>query len=340
MHQLVTYSLFHITPIKNLATRTNMKKLLLTAIVLVNAVTLYFWAFPYQSKVDINTFRLADSALKRQCGIIGSSAESQINSISKTARAYPQIGGIKDTAKTVYSIYKDVYTDVQILKDSISKKLPKGYLMLMNEDKNAAYSFWNRIRPFHYRIPKEVFQENLTDLCKQIKTKQNTILTYVNDKDLKKELQGSLFVDVEKMPELLKNVNFSEALALLSSIQNRLYIARNKILAQLESEAEMATKYYEFREFVPIVYAKTSHLKLGDTYEAEVFAAAYSQNPNMKTTVDGKEIPMKDGVAIYTVTPTSVGKKKALVKMFITNPFTRETKSYHQEFEYEVVNCN
>jgi|AntRauTorckE5430_2_1112549.scaffolds.fasta_scaffold01368_8 hypothetical protein len=41
-----------------------MKKLLLTAIILINAITTYFWFFPYQSEVDINTFKLADSAIR------------------------------------------------------------------------------------------------------------------------------------------------------------------------------------------------------------------------------------------------------------------------------------
>ncbi|MDZ7937292.1 MAG: hypothetical protein U5M53_03010 [Rhodoferax sp.] len=114
---------------------------------------------------------------------------------------------------------------------------------------------------------------------------------------------------------------------------------RTRTTEHLANKAQMISRKYEFREFVPIVYANTSHLKLGDTYEAEVFAAAYYRGSDMKATVNGKEIPVKDGVAIYTVTPTSVGKKKALVKMYITNPLTKETRSYHQDFEYEVVDC-
>jgi hypothetical protein len=317
-----------------------MKKLLLTSIIFINAVTLYFWVFPYQSEADMNTFRLAERALKRQNNIVGTAAENNISTIEKEAEAYPVTQGIKDTARAIYSIYKAAYDDVQILRDKVWGALPQDYAKKFHESDETAFSFWNRIRPFQYRVPKQVFNENLTAFCTQIQTKQDSVLSYVDDANFKKILKDSLFVDVENLPKLLKNVSFIEASALLSSIQNRLYIARTRTMEHLANKAQMIAPKQEFREFVPIVYAKTSHLKLGDTYEAEVFAAAYYRDPDMKATVDGKEISVKDGVAIYTVTPTSVGKKKASVKMFITNTLTKKTSSYYREFEYEVVDCN
>lgn len=316
-----------------------MKKLLITSIIFINAVTLYFWVFPYQSEADMNTFRLAEQALRRQNNIIGTAAENNINTIEKEAEAYPVTKGIEDTAWAIYSIYKAAYNDVQVLRDSISRALPEDYILKFYNREEAAFSFWNRIRPFHYRVPKQVFSGNLTAFCTQIQTAQDSVLSYVDDADFRKLLKDSLWVEVENLPKLFKNVSFIEAFALLSSVQNRLMIARTRTTEHLANKAQMMTKKYTFREFVPIVYAKTSHLKLGDTYEAEVFAAAYYRGPDMRATVNGKEIPVKDGVAIYTVTPTSVGKKKASVKMFIINPLTKEAKSFYQEFEYEVVDC-
>jgi hypothetical protein len=317
-----------------------MKKLLITSIIIINAVTLYFWVFPYQSEADMNTFRLAEHALKRQTSIIHTAAENNIRTIRKEAEAYPVTKGIKDTATAIYSIYKDAYNDVQVLRDKVWGALPQDYAKQFHESDETAFSFWNRIRPFHYRVPKQVFNENLTAFCTQIQAKQDSVLSYVDDADFKKTLKDSLFIDVENLPKLLKNVSSLEASALLSSIQNRLCIARTRTTEHLANKAQMMTKKYEFREFVPIVYANTSHLKLGDTYEAEVFAAAYYRGSDMKATVNGKKIPVKDGVAIYTVTPTSVGKKKASVKMYITNPLTKKTSGYYREFEYEVVDCN
>ncbi|NJN78130.1 MAG: hypothetical protein HC803_07175 [Saprospiraceae bacterium] len=274
-----------------------MKKLLITTIILVNASTAYFWLFPYQSEADINTFQLADRALKRQTEIIGTASQNTFRIIEKQVEAYPEHKGIEDTAKLIYEIYRAAYNDVQVLKDEITGGLPEGYFMMMHESEDA-YSLWNRLRPFHYNVPKRVFRTNLADFCKTIQGKQDKILTYIDDGDFKKKLKDSLFVDVENLPELLDDVSFMQSLALLSSIQNRLYIAQTRTLEQLAYKAEQSSSGNNFKEFVPIVYANTSHLKLGDTYEAEVFAAAYSRHPGIKATVDGKEIPVKDGVAI------------------------------------------
>jgi hypothetical protein len=138
----------------------------------------------------------------------------------------------------------------------------------------------------------------------------------------------------------LEGLSFMESQALLSSIQNRLYIARIRTWEQLACKVEILSRGPNFKEFVPIVYAKTSHLKLGDTHEAEVFSAIYARHPGIRAIADGKEILLKGGIAIYTVTPTSIGKKKAIVIMSITNPLNKKTQKNKSTSEYEVVDCD
>jgi hypothetical protein len=317
-----------------------MKKRLITTIILVNTITVYFWFFPYQSKADINMVELADRALIRQTSIIGAASGNVIKSIQIEAKAYPENKGIEDTARLVYEIYSDAYDDVEVLRNDIIRGLPEGYFILMHESREDAYSFWNRLRPFHYNTPKRVFRKKLANFCLTIQGKQDTILSYMDEGDFKQKLKDSLFVDVENLPKLLEGLSFMESQALLSSIQNRLYIARTRTLEQLAYKIEILSRDRDFKEFVPIVYAKTSHLKLGDTYEVEVFLAIYARHPGIRATVNGKEIPVKDGIAIYTVTPTSIGKKKAMVIMSITNPLTKKTQKVKSTFEYEVVDCD
>jgi hypothetical protein len=162
----------------------------------------------------------------------------------------------------------------------------------------------------------------------------------LDEGDFKWKLEDSLFVDVENVPKLWGGLSFMESQALLSSIENRLYIARIRTWEQLACKVEILSRGPNFKEFVPIVYAKTSHLKLGDTHEAEVFSAIYARHPAIRAIADGKQILAKEGIAIYTVTPTSIGKKKAMEITSIPNPLTNKAQKNKSTSAYEVVDCD
>ncbi|MBK7094047.1 MAG: hypothetical protein IPH57_02905 [Saprospiraceae bacterium] len=85
---------------------------------------------------------------------------------------------------------------------------------------------------------------------------------------------------------------------------------------------------------------KKSYIIKGDKYETEIFLSAFASsasNTGVSISINGARVPVdKDGIAKYTTTATSTGVKKYNATVTVTNPVTKEVKSYKKEFEYEV----
>ncbi|MFK7950525.1 MAG: hypothetical protein AB8G11_23260 [Saprospiraceae bacterium] len=326
-----------------------MKKLLITAIILINCTTLYFWAFPYSNKQDLHAFLLADKTLKRQNQIIGTGCESIIRSIAREVRAYPEFNDYENKAMEIHELTKANYQIIQGLKDAIQNELPETYSnnFYMKGNYDEAFSLKYRIRPFQYRIPKKVMSNHLATepsgqakASEEITQNQVKILELIEVDSFRQIIKDSILVNVEELPQLFKKVNIMEAFSLLSGIQTQIRNAEYQLLTHLSIEVTNQTNRGNYQEFVPIVYANTSNLKIGDTYEAEIFAASYLNVQNTKAYADGKEIPVENGIAVYSVKPTSIGKKKVNIRMEVTNPLTKKTETFKRDFEYDVVNCN
>jgi len=95
-----------------------------------------------------------------------------------------------------------------------------------------------------------------------------------------------------------------------------------------------------FNKFFPVINAKKAYVIKGEKFEADISLGAYSADippENIRLTVDGaRKTVGKDGVAKYTVTTNSTGKKTIKLSATVTNPLTGEKSSSSKEFEYEV----
>lgn len=94
----------------------------------------------------------------------------------------------------------------------------------------------------------------------------------------------------------------------------------------------------KFDQFKVALAPKTGYVIKGEKFEADVYLAAFSSNPGtgISLSVNGSGLPMKEGVAKYSTTPTGIGKQKVKATATIKNPLTGEVKSVNSEFEYEV----
>jgi gliding motility-associated protein GldM len=86
--------------------------------------------------------------------------------------------------------------------------------------------------------------------------------------------------------------------------------------------------------------AKKSYVIKGETFEADVFltaSASAASNTGVSISINGARVPVdENGVAKYKVTTSSVGPKKYNAAVTVTNPVTKEVKTYTNTFEYEV----
>ncbi|MBK8965533.1 MAG: hypothetical protein IPM36_02405 [Lewinellaceae bacterium] len=89
--------------------------------------------------------------------------------------------------------------------------------------------------------------------------------------------------------------------------------------------------------FEPVISAPKGYIIAGEKYEADVFLSAYSKSAsNISISVNGSNLPVKDGKGHYETTSSSTGTKSYKVSINVTNPVTGEVKNYTKEFEYEV----
>ncbi len=111
------------------------------------------------------------------------------------------------------------------------------------------------------------------------------------------------------------------------------------------SESVVFNKYLEiiggkqivFDNYKVVSSPKKSYIILGETFETEVFMTATSKTvEGLQIFVNGRELPIEDGVATYKATPSSTGIKKYTAKVLITNPVTGEVTEDEQVYEYEV----
>ena len=89
--------------------------------------------------------------------------------------------------------------------------------------------------------------------------------------------------------------------------------------------------------FEPVISAPKGYVIRGEKYQADVFLSAYSTTANnVSISVGGSSLPVREGKAHYEVSTSSAGTKKFDVRINVTNPLTKQVKTYSKEFEYEV----
>lgn len=121
---------------------------------------------------------------------------------------------------------------------------------------------------------------------------------------------------------------------ILSKFQNDAKNSESAIINYLSSQIGATT--IEFDKFQPVSSAKKGYIIKGDKYEADIFLSASSSQAGVSISVNGTRLPVKDGVAKYTATPSTYGEKKYKASISVNNPLTGKTDTYQKEFSYEV----
>lgn len=100
---------------------------------------------------------------------------------------------------------------------------------------------------------------------------------------------------------------------------------------------QVAGEDIKFDAFQPAISAPKGYVIAGEKYEADIFLSAYSTNAdNISISVDGRGLPLKEGVAKYETGTSSTGTKTYKVSINVKNPLTGEVKNYAKDFQYEV----
>jgi gliding motility-associated protein GldM len=92
-----------------------------------------------------------------------------------------------------------------------------------------------------------------------------------------------------------------------------------------------------FDAFQVVSAAQKGYIIKGEKYSAEVFLSASSKTANnVSISVNGSNLPVKEGKALYEVTANDKGTKKYTAVATVKNPLTGQSESFKKDFEYEV----
>jgi len=135
------------------------------------------------------------------------------------------------------------------------------------------------------------------------------------------------------------------------SFENQSIACNKAMLAKQKNDALMlariAVNYlagqightaFIFDKAVVVSAPKAPFIVKGQTFETQIFLSFPSQARQNKPAikVDNIELPVKDGIATYTTTPTTYGEQIYDVEITLTNPHNGKQGTWRRAFSFEV----
>ena len=310
----------------------NLMYLVLTALLALNVSAEVMYAF----------FTL-DKGIKNSNDIVENTNQTILNNIQKQADAYDneENRAFLESALQAKALSDELATYVGELKEQLFEAAG-------GED------------PKHPDQPKRIKDKDVTTRMFVGETGKEDGEGYVLEKKIM-DTRAKLLEIVENDPTLAESIplkiddSFAEksdakswtefnffqmpvaaVFPLLTKIQNDAKASSTAILNYFLGK--VSGEEIKFDAFEPVISARKGYIIRGESYNADIFLSAYSTSAgdNTRISVNGANLPVENGKAIYAVSPNSIGTKKYNVKIDVTNPLTGEIKSYAKEFEYEV----
>ena len=303
----------------------NLMYLVLTALLALNV-----------SAEVMNAFFSLDKGLKNSRSIVEKNNDQVMEGINKQADAYRNENNEKyrGNAKQAMEVTAEFVAYIEnIRKDLFNKAQGPS-----EKDPTIPKDIKNKDLTTHMFINEGLgakIEQKIKD------TRQKLAALVDNDPTT----GAALPLDVEKIPAGSKAKNWPEL-----KFKQMPVAAVFPILGKMQSDAKSsatavlnycATKVggtdIKFDAFQPAISAPKGYVISGDRYEADIFLSAYStQADNISINVDGRSLPIKEGVAKYETGTSATGTKTYKVSINVRNPLTNETKNYSKEFQYEV----
>lgn len=168
------------------------------------------------------------------------------------------------------------------------------------------------------------------------------------DEKAKKDMETQIALQVDAVPEDAKakgktwvDVKFKQmpVAAVMPILTKMISDAKTSETALLNHIFNLVGGVdIKFDQFKVAIAPKRAYLNRGEKFEAEVYLAAYSSNPNgsISIAVNGQGLPLVNGVAKYETTPSGIGKQTVKATASIKNPLTGQTTTSEGSFEYEI----
>lgn len=303
----------------------NLMYLVLTALLALNV-----------SAEVMNAFFSLDKGMKDSRAIVEKNNENLLAAINKGAQDYPsaQAADYNNRSKEVARITTEFVAYIEEIRTRLfekaggpNPKIPEQPKDIRNKDITTKMfvndGLGNEI--------KSKIEETKAQLEKLVDNDAGTV--------------GAFSLKVEDLPAGTKAKDWSEFKFKQMPV-SAVFPILGKMQSDAKSSATAALNYcatkvsgtdYKVDKFLVGVTPKKNYVVLGESFEAEVFLSAYSsKSDGVSINVDGRNLPVKDGIGTFSEKPSTVGEKKYNVSISVRNPATGQTDVVKKEFSYEV----
>ncbi len=249
------------------------------------------------------------------------------------AEAYPQFVEYAEKAEKVRELCAEFDLHIDQLKE----------IVIVESGGRDESGFVKNIR--NKDVTTRLFvNESRGDLLRDKIGQLRDSLVQIIDESERMELALRIPLKVKEIPENSDKKTWAEynfyqmpvaaVLPILSKFQNDAKLSETVLMNHFANKISVKPVYDEYEA---IISADKSYLTLGEQINTEVFLGAYSSTTdNIFIKINGQNVPVRNGKAVYSATPESIGKKELETVITIRNPLTEEVKSYRKKFVYEV----
>lgn len=308
----------------------NLMYLVLTALLALNV-----------SAEVMNAFFSLDNGLKSSRVIVEKNNDQVMEAINKQADAYKNEKNDKyrENAKQALQLSNEFVAYIDQIREELfakgqgpSKKDPSIPKDIRNKDITTRW----------FVLGMDGKRGVGYDIMDKVKETREKMLVLADKDPL---IVAGFPLDIEKLPPTtdkkdwvdfkFRQMPIAACFPILGKLQSD---AKSSASAVLRYCAEqVGGKDIKFDAFQPAISAPKGYVIRGDKYEADVFLSAYStQADNISISADGRNLPIKEGIAHFEAGTSTPGTKSYKVRINVTNPLTKEVKTYEKEFQYEV----
>ena len=270
----------------------NMMYLVLTALLAMNV-----------SKEILNAFKIVNKTIDKSNTLIDTKNEKVLKVIEAERKNDPEkiemlmniANQVKSKSDNVSKFIDDQIVTLNKLSDKDDDIEPAAQIMI---ERKKGVELLNKLK--NYKKDVEGLMVNYP-----IEVPIDLSIPKTEHEENSRKWETAYFGGVPKVA----------ALTILAKFKNDIKSSEAIAIDRLSKEA--TTEEHVFNAFEPIYSASSSYVLSGDKYEATIGLGAYSTNVTPEIYVNGRQLPVKDGKAVFEQTTSAAGsfKLKTVVKV-------------------------
>lgn len=283
----------------------------------------------------LNALLSIDRSINESTDLMDRSNQQLMHSISEQAEAYAQFKPYETSGLAVQEIAKEFSAYISGLKSELIEA--SGGI---DED---GFPVGKKNKDITTRMFVDEDRGKLLE--EKINQARASLLAQVADTAVSIRLAAALPLKINPLPAdtdkktwaqfTFQQMPVAAVLPLLAKIQNDMEVSETAILGYLYEKTGSATIKPD--AFIPVAATNSSYLTVGEQFSAELFLSAYSSTAdNISIQVDGRNVPVRNGKAVFNATASGLGEKTHRMTVRITDPVSGRVEKFEKTFSYIV----